>query len=132
MPWTAPPCCCPATISGLRIRPQSSTAMCRSGPHVTGVRVDLDDRDVRAERERRARQLVGGRDAQAALVLVGVRRQLLPGDPGVRDARDAERAVLEHHVVRGRLQHPGGQLHGLLAQLVGRLADGVAADLQRP
>ena len=52
-PGAMPPCCWPATSSGLRMRPQSSTAMWRTAS--TGrCRVDLDDRDVRAERERRA------------------------------------------------------------------------------
>ena len=31
MPWASPPCCCPATSSGLRMRPQSSTATCWRG-----------------------------------------------------------------------------------------------------
>ena len=75
MPWKPPPCCWPATISGLTMRPQSSTAMCRSGAPA-GLGVHLDDRDVGAERERRAVLGVVGVDAEAAVVLVGVRGEL--------------------------------------------------------
>ena len=96
-----------------------------------GVEVDLDDRDVRAEGEGREGQLVVGGDRQPALVLVGVGRELLPRQPRVRDARDRERAVVEDHVLGCGLQHPCGQLDRLLLQLVGGLADRVAADLQR-
>ena len=44
MPWAMPPCCWPATSSGLRMRPQSSTATWRTGVDPAGLGVDLDDR----------------------------------------------------------------------------------------
>ena len=62
-PWAMPPCCWPSTSSGLTIRPQSSTATCRSSVDPARLGVDLDHRHVRAERERRA--LAGSR-ARAA------------------------------------------------------------------
>ena len=54
-PWAMPPCCWPATSSGLRMRPQSSTAMWRSSLTPAGLGVDLDHRDVGAERDRSSR-----------------------------------------------------------------------------
>ena len=44
-----PPCCWPATSSGLRTRPQSSTATWRRSSTTPGLGVDLDHRDVGAE-----------------------------------------------------------------------------------
>ena len=54
-PWAMPPCCWPATSSGLRMRPQSSTATWRSSCDLAGLGVDLDDGDVRAERDTSSR-----------------------------------------------------------------------------
>ena len=44
---------CPSAIIGLMIVPASSTAIRRRQLHAAGLRVDLDDRDVGPERERR-------------------------------------------------------------------------------
>jgi len=83
--------------------------------YLGGLRVDLDDRDVRPEREREVLRVVEVRHLQAGVHLVGqvVAEVRLVGDAldvhrPVGRARDLELAVLELDVVDARLQLVGG------------------------
>ena len=67
MPWPSPPCTWPSTSIGFRIRPQSSTAMWRTRRTSPVCGVDLDHRDVGAERERRGRLAVHALGAKPGL-----------------------------------------------------------------
>ena len=77
-------------------------------------------------------QRVVGGDRQPALVLVGVRRELLPGQPRVR-GRPRPR-TRRRRGPRRRARPPASvrPARRPSPQLVGGLADRVAADLQRP
>ena len=128
-PWARPPCCWPATSSGLRMRPQSSTATWRTRRDPPRLGVDLDHGHVRAEREGGA-VLV---EVQARGELLAVARDLRPRDGRRRHAAHAELAVVgERDVVDGRLQQLRRPTAGLLQHVVGRDEHGVAAHLQRP
>ena len=124
-PWAMPPCCWPSTSSGLRMRPQSSTAMWRS-TDLAGLRVDLDDGDVGAERVRR----VGAVEVE----LVAQRARLEPLGQQL-GSLDAEASVGPRHDFAGTpatcrppspttmssaggLQHVGGDLLGPVEHLV--------------
>ena len=102
------------------------------GLHATGVGVDLDHRDVGAERERRPRlhEVVLG-DERA-----GPRRwpwsRSRPTRPPSRARRRRRRFPSAHHDVLGRgLQQVGGEAAGPLEHRAGRLERGAAAELQR-
>ena len=71
--------------------------------HLAGLDVDLDDRDVGAERERRAVLGVVGVDAEAAVVLVGVRRQLRATRPRTSGTPATPEAAVVERDVRRRL-----------------------------
>ena len=81
-----PPCTWPSTISGLTCTPQSSTATYCSTSTCAGLGVDLDRADVRAERPREVRRVVGDVGLEVGLETVGqvVRGERLEGDGGQR------------------------------------------------
>ena len=111
------------------MRPQSSTATWRTRRDPPRLGVDLDDGDVRAERE-------GGAVLAESSARGEVRRRarhLRPGDGRGRHAAHAELAVVgELDVVDGRLQQLRRPLAGLLEHVAGRGVHGAAAELQRP
>ena len=85
---------------------------------LAGLDVDLDDRDVGAERERRALLGEVGVDAEAAVVLVGVGGELAASDDaGCRaPRRRRSRSSSSVDVVGVGLEHPGRDRDRLLAQ----------------
>ena len=70
-PSVRPPVIWPSTIIGLMRTPQSSTATSLQHLPLPGAAVDLDDRRVRAERERHVRRVVVGDALEAGLEAVG-------------------------------------------------------------
>ena len=109
-PWAIPPCCWPSTRSGLRTRPQSSTATWRTRPDQAGVGIDLHHGHVGAERERRPRLgEVPLRHQRRALPLPGD-GQVGPRQGPGRYPGDAEAPVLgEDDVALGGLEELGGE-----------------------
>ena len=108
-----PPWRWPSTSSGLRMRPASSTGDHAPQVDTTGLGVDLDHRDVGAERERgRAGREVRlpAQTRPRLVVLHGGRRHLGPRAADRRRAGDVERAVgdVEHDVVGAGLEQVGG------------------------
>ena len=113
----------------------------RDDPHEldpTGVGVDLDHRDVRAERERRAvgdvvelvPQAVEHVGRAAQRVFHGA-RELDPRQPARRHAGHFEAAaVADDDVVGARLEHVGRELLGLREHLLARTEQRAPADLQ--
>ena len=104
--------------------------------HRAGLGVDLDDRDVRAERERRLGGLEVGLDAQlgrAGRPRPAGAAQLGPRERGLRRAGDVEAAAVEveDHVLGAGLELVGRQLPGLVDQRLRGLAGRGAADLGR-
>jgi hypothetical protein len=86
--------------------------------------VDLDDGDVRAEREARGAGVEGGLDLERLLL-----GQLREGDPAV-GAAHAHAPVGDLQVLDAGLQQLGRALLGQVRELAGRLVDGDAAGLQ--
>ena len=70
-PSVSPPCTWPSMIIGLMRVPQSSTAMKRRTLTTAGPRVDVDDADVRAEREGEVRRVVDDLGVEAGLDALG-------------------------------------------------------------
>ena len=98
---------------------------------LAGLLVDLDGRDVGAERPRAVRRVVVGRLVEVRLHALGrVERQveregdLLDRLLAVGRALDAVLGAVDLDVVGRRLEHVGGVAPGLVADLVGRLDRG--------
>ena len=134
MPWAMPPCCWPATSSGLRIRPQSSTATWRTrrDPARSRCRPRRRRRARRtgtsapswskSSRRRRCRRVAAARATSAQVT----RRRR------ARRARRTRPSSVSDDVVDGRLQQVRRHAAGLVEHLVGRRVHGAAAELQRP
>ena len=76
----------------------------------SGLRIHLDHRDVRAERERRARLAVNAFGRQRGPAILRGRCQLGPRDRAVRSARDAEPSLARPLQVRSiHFEHLGGE-----------------------
>ena len=135
MPAASPPCTWPSATSGLMIRPASSTRDHPLQLDGAGLGVDLDDGDVRAERERRLRGLEVDLGAQLGEAAGSPSRdgEIAPGERRLGRAGDVEAAVVdvEHHVLGVGLELVGGELLAALDDLLGGLAGGDAADLGR-
>ena len=134
-----PPCCWPATSSGLRIATAVVDRDVADVLDAAGLDVDLDDRDVRAERERRVALVEVERVGERGLHPGGQLRRVLRRDrelgPAQRrrgNAGDAEtRALLHHDVVDVRLEQVRGERLRLRQHLLARAVQRAAADLQR-
>ena len=92
-----------------------------------GVEIDLDHRDVRAERERGAVLLELRHRVQRLL-----RGELPPLERGRGYAGDADTAVVgDHDVVGVRLEHRGRDLAGAREHRLRRVEDRATAELER-
>ena len=135
MPAASPPWTWPSATSGLMIRPRVVAGDHPDQADRAGLGVDLDDRDVGAEGERRLVGLEVGLGAELgqSAVLLQPPGQLGPAQRRLGGARHVEGAgvEVEHHVLGVGLQRVGGELLGAVDEDLRGLAGGGAADLGR-